>query len=372
MKTITYVLVALGLVITMAAPKNVFGEESESGIVKTATEDVSLRLGGTVQPRVTFTSDEEDRIGFGLRRLRLRFSANISDQLGLFLQMEGSGASATWLDVRGEYYVNENLTLRTGRFVGTQPRAYARTGHANIDAIDRPAISDKWARMTIGADGRDYGVEALWSNPSWELRGFLHNGHNQLNFRRGISHDPVDDGIATDGMAFSASASHWPGARNELEVGAYVSVNTSQNPLTQISGVGRNYVSYSANAYWGPLPGHQPVRVKADVIGISYQEVEPFGVQNYVGGSLFGGFLLKPHIELFAMGEYWYGDGGELDSLAQVFGTVGGSYSLSALQGGPFTHNRIILAYNLRTQESDSVDFDNVAHVVMMQMQFFF
>lgn len=347
-------------------------QENEPGIVRTMADDISLGIGGTIQPRLTYTSDQNERVGFGLRRMRLRLYTDIGDDLGVFLQMEGSGASATLLDVRGEYYLNDNLTIRAGRFVGTQPRAYARTGHAHIDAIDRPAISDKWARMTIGADGRDYGVEALWNTPNWELRGFLHNGYNGWNFRRGASNDPVDDGISTDGFAFSASATHWPGDRDELELGAYGSVNTSQNPLTEIGGTGRNYYSYSANAYWGPLPGQQPFRVKADFIGISYQEVEPHGIHHHLGASLFGSALVASHIELFAMGEYLYNDLGDASTEKQVFLTAGGSYSISALQDRPFFMNRLILAYNLRTQPSDDIDFDDPAHVVMLQAQFYF
>ncbi len=377
------VLLVMGCAMIMVLPGKGYGQDSENGVVRTVSDDVSVSLSGTLQPRVTYTSDDDtDRVGFGLRRLRLRVSADISDRLGVFLQMEGSGGAASWLDVRGEYYVNDNLTMRTGRFVGTQPRAYARTSHAAIDAIDRPAISDMWARMTIGADGRDYGLEALYSSPEWEVRGFLHNGYNRLNFGRGISHDPVHGGIETDGMAFSASATHWPSGRDELELGAYASINTSQSVLTDPSSnaninfpgvaTGRNYFSYSANAYYGPLPGSQPYRLKADLIGISYEDVEPFGNQNYVGTSLLGAILVAPHVELYAMGEFWHNDRGDHDGMSQVFATLGGSYSFSALQGGPFVHNRLMLAYNFRTQESDSIDFDDVAHVLMMQMQFYF
>ena len=364
---------AFVLALVMGTHSNTNAQENKAGTVRTMGDDISLGIGGTIQPRVTYTSDENDRVGFGLRRMRLRLYTDIGDQLGVFLQMEGSGANASLLDVRGEYYVHDHLTLRAGRFVGTQPRAYARTSHAQIDAIDRPAISDMWARMTIGADGRDYGIEALWNSPQWEIRGFLHNGYNGWNFRRGASHDPVDDRVSTDGFAFSASATHWPGERDELELGAYASVNTSQNPLTEIGGTGRNYYSYSANAYWGPRPGEQPLRLKADFIGVSYQEVEPHGVHHYLGGSLFGAALLASHIELFAMGEYWFNDLGEdSDSMKQIFLTAGGSYSFSALQDRPFFMNRLILAYNIRTQPSDSIDFDDPAHVLMLQAQFYF
>ncbi|MDI6402038.1 hypothetical protein QLX67_08535 [Balneolaceae bacterium ANBcel3] len=369
---ISNILLLAGCALCLLLPGKTNAEDANRGVVLTAN-DVSVRLSGTLQPRVTFASDDDvERVGFGVRRMRVRLSANISDRMGVFLQMEGSGGNATWLDIRGEYYLNNNLTLRTGRFVGTQPRAYARTGHAVIDAIDRPAISDMWARMTIGADGRDYGVEAIWSDVNREFRAFLHNGHNQLNYRQGLSNVPSTGGVKTEGFAFSGSATWWPDQRNGLEVGAYASVNTSQNPLTAIGGVGRNYYSYSANVYWGPQPGDQPFRLKADFIGISYEDVEPFGQENYLGASLFGAVLAAPHIELFAMGEYWYADNGDADSSGRMFGTVGASYSLSALQGRPFALNRIIFTYGLRTLESDSIDFDDAAHVFMMQAQFYF
>lgn len=359
---------------TEAAP----GKEDGSGWVRTVSEDVKIRMGGTFQSRATYASDldasgeRHARVGFGIRRMRLRISADFGERFKVFFQMEGSGASATWLDLRGEFQMNEKLTLRAGRFVGAQPRAYARTLHSSIDAIDRPAISEMWARMTIGGDGRDYGVEALLNTPEWELRGFLHNGYNRWNYKTGISSDPATGGIETDGFAFSAAATHWPDGRDRLEIGAYASVSTAKNEFTEVGRIGRNYVSYSAHAYWGPVAGDQPFRVKTDVIGISYQEVEPLDIENYIGASLFSGILVAPHVELFAMGEYWHGDGGGQDGTSQVFATVGGSYSLSALMGRPFTHNRIALSYSLRSMEAETVDFEEPAHVFMMQMQFYF
>ncbi len=377
MKLFRLLVPVAGLVLLLAIPGKAFALQ-DSGLVRTVSDDVTIRIGGTLQPRVTYASDldaageRHDRVGFGIRRLRVRLTANFGERLGVFLQMEGSGATPTWLDIRGEYRASDHLTLRAGRFVGAQPRAYARTGHAVIDAIDRPAISDMWARMTIGGDGRDYGVEALWNTPRWEVRGFLHNGFNRWNYNQGISRSPATGGIETEGIAFSAAATHWPDGRDRLEIGVYGSMSTAKNELTEIGRVGRNYVSYSAHAYWGPQAGDQPFRMKADVIGISYQEVAPYDIENFIGASLFSGLLVAPHVELYAMGEYWYGDGGGFDKTRQVFATVGGSYSLSALLGRPFTHNRIMLAYSLRSVETGKVDFGDPAHVVMMQMQFYF
>jgi len=380
MKTFKTILLLSGCVLLLTIPAKTLAQQDEPGLVRAVSDDVTIRIGGTVQPRVTYASDlgatgeRHDRVGFGIRRLRVRLTANFGENLGVFLQMEGSGATPTFLDIRGEYKVSENLTMRAGRFVGAQPRAFARTLHSNIDAIDRPAISDMWARMTIGADGRDYGIEALWNTPRWELRGFLHNGHNRWNYNQGISRSPSTGGIETDGFAFSAAATHWPVGRDRLELGAYASVSTAKNEFTEVGRIGRNYISYSAHAYWGPLAGDQPFRLKTDIIGISYQEVAPRDIENYIGASLFSGLLVAPHIELYAMGEFWYGDGGGLEGLRlrQVFATIGGTYSLSALMGRPFTHNRIMLSYSLRSLETDEVDFGDPAHVVMMQMQFYF
>ncbi len=378
MNTFKTILLISGCVLLLTIPGKTLAQQYEPGLVRAVSDDVTIRIGGTVQPRVTYASDldaigdRHDRVGFGVRRLRVRLTTSFGENLGVFLQMEGSGATATFLDIRGEYRVSDNLTMRAGRFVGAQPRAFARTLHSNIDAIDRPAISDMWARMTIGADGRDYGLEALWNTPHWEVRGFLHNGHNRWNYSQGISRSPSTGGIETDGFAFSAAATHWPEGRDRLEIGAYASVSTAKNEFSEVGRIGRNYISYSAHAYWGPLPGDQPFRLKTDIIGISYQEVAPRDIENYIGASLFGGLLVAPHIELYAMGEFWFGDGGGLEDLRQVFATVGGSYSLSALMGRPFTHNRIMLAYSLRSLETDKVDFGDPAHVVMMQMQFYF
>ncbi len=362
----------------ISVPTGVFAEQDDEGFIRSLNDDVSIRISGTLQPRITYGTDldatgaRHDRLGFGIRRMRLRVNADFGERLGVFFQMEGAGASLIWQDLRGEFRVHDHLTLRIGRFVGAQPRAFARTGHAHIDAIDRPAISEMWARMTTGGDGRDYGIEALWNTPEWELRGFLHNGYNRWNYTSGISRDPATGGTETEGIAASIAATHWPDGRDRLEVGAYASVSTAKNELTQIANIGRNYVSYSAHAYWGPMAGDQPLRLKTDIIGISYQEVAPWDIENYIGASLFSGYLIAPHIELFAMGEYWYGDGGGQNGRSQVFGTIGGSYSLSALLGRPFVHNRIMLAYSLRSMGTETIDFDEPAHVVMMQMQFYF
>ncbi len=375
-------LTIAGVAILLAAPERSFSQDDGGGFFKAVSDDVSIRVGGTLQSRVTFASDlnqvgvRHERIGFGIRRMRLRLSTNIGERLGLFLQMDGSGTFTTWLDLRGEYRVDEHLTIRAGRFVGAQPRAFARTFHSDVDAIDRPAISERWAKMTIGSDGRDYGVEALWVSPGWEIRGFLHNGYNRLNLSSGISRTVaeggVTDGIETEGFAFSAALTHWPDGRDRFEIGAYASVNTTKNELTEIGRVGRNYISYSAHAYWGPLAGDQPLRLKTNIIGISYQKVDPWDVENFIGASLFGGYLVVPHIEMFATGEYWHGDGGGLNGINQVFATLGGSYSLSALRDKPFVQNRLILAYSIRSMESKSVNFDELTHLLMMQMQLYF
>lgn len=366
------VLLSFTLSLLLLAP-DVRAADGVQGVARTVSDDISLRIGGTIQPRMTLASDDDtDRYGFGLRRMRMRLYTGIGDNLGIFLQMEGSGASATWLDVRGEYKVSPDLTIRAGRFVGAQPRAFARTSHSHIDAIDRPAISDLWARMTLGADGRDYGVEALWNTPGMELRAFVHNGYNQSNYRLGIGSPSPTAQVDTDGLAISGAATLWPSGRDQLELGLYGSINTAKNPNTNLAGVGRNYISYSAQAYWGPLPGDQPVRAKLDIIGISYQEVKPLGQYNYLGASLFGGYLAMDHLELFAMGELWFNDGGDQDALSQVYGTLGGSWSLSALKGRPFVLNRIIVAYSLRTQPATSLSFDDPAHVLMIQSQFYF
>ena len=362
-----------GMILFMIIPCRAMGEEDSQAIVKSVNDEVFIRFSGTLQSRITFTSDDDlKRVGFGVRRARFRVSTDIGEKFGIYLQFAGSGTSAFLLDIRGDYYLNDRLTLRTGRFAGAQPRSHSRTPHTHIDAIDRASIAVNWSRMTIGKEGRDYGLEAIWNTPHWELRGFLHNGYNQWNFRSEISDIPATGNLETDGMAYSATVTHWPSGRDALELGAFASINTSQNPATVIGGVGRNYISWSAHAYWGPVQGDQPYRIKADIIGIHYQEVVPFGIQNYIGGSLYNGFLIVPHIELYARGEFWYGDGGSGDPVTQIFATAGGAWSFSALQGRPFVLNRLILAYNLRTQERISIDFDNPAHVLQLQAQFYF
>lgn len=377
--SIAFILVVFQVLFSGMAPALSTPPEAT---VPTINEGVTLRFSGTIQPRVTYGSqNEKERVGFGLRRMRFRGTALMGDHLGMFLQLEGSGSSAALLDVRGEYYLNNVLTLRVGRFVGTQPRSFARTLHSEIDAVDRPSIAVKWAGMTIGADGRDYGVEAVWNRPHREVRLYVHNGYNQWNYRSEVVSEPVTGGLSTDGMALSASVTHWPDGRDRLALGAYAGVNSSGNPLTSIPvetapGVtvlqGRSYATYSAHAYWGSLPGQQPVRVKADVIGVVYEELSSIGSERFTGGSLLGAWLASPEMELFARGEYWHAGNGNNEATARMFLTAGGSYSLSAKEDRPFSHNRLILAYSLKTRELATVSFSDAAHVITLQAQFYF
>lgn len=380
MKQIQVLLLMGGMVILFMSQAS-YGRDDDAGVVRTGSDNISIRVGGTMQTRLTYAIDggvnelEEStsRLGFGIRRTRFLIYTDIGDRIGLFFQMEGSGGTVSWLDLRGEYRIGDKTVLRMGRFVGAQPRAFARTSHSKADGVDLPVIAEKWGRMTIGSDGRDYGVEANWYLSEFELRAFVHNGYNKFNYCSAIGQEPVTGGVNTDGLAVSLAGTYKPGALENIEMGGFASLNTSRNPLTAVDGVGRNYFSYSFHSYWGPLPGDQAVRLKADVIGIQYQEVEPFGSENSIGASFFGGVLAAPHIEIFARGEYWHSDRGGRESVEAIYGTAGGTFSLSALKGDPFVANRISLAYSLRTQHCDDMSLDrNPAHVFMVHTQFCF
>src|SRR5690554_3610959 len=126
---------------TLYSPSELHAQQN----VTVAGQDVQFRLGATIQPRFTYYSsnlndDSIEQTGFGLRRFRLKNYINIGDKWTVFSQLEGSGLNAQLLDMRVEYKLNSKITLRTGRFAGTQPRSMAFTLHSDIDAIDRPAI----------------------------------------------------------------------------------------------------------------------------------------------------------------------------------------------------------------------------------------
>jgi hypothetical protein len=340
-------------------------------------QEVSVRLGFTVQPRFTYAyeavnnADAIERIGFGVRRYRMRATTSFGTDFRLFTQLEGSGTNATLIDLRGEYKLNDKVWLRFGRFVGAHPRVMAITLLGDIDHIDRPAIAALWASNTIGGDARDYGLEMMYTTPQLQYRLFLANGHNGTNFRNEPASGSITGNTSNKGMALNAMVSYTPENISGAEFGFHAGVNQSKNPNTispRAAGVGRGFVTSSAYAYWGARPGDQPIRVKFDVVSVQYDEIRLANGSDYqqlfLGAALMGAYAVRPEFELVATLENYNLDtdnsGSEVRSI-----TLAGSYSFSKARGGAFSTQKMTVGYVLKDQQSR----DNPSHMLVVKFQ---
>ena len=204
---------------------------------------------------------------------------------------------------------------------------------------------------------------------------FLHNGYGDwgsANLRGGLSSADPLGGQDHAGLALSLYGDYQPEALAGLEVGGFAGLNGAQSPLTaRTAGErGRTYVSYAAHLYWGTVPGSQPVRVKADAIGVRYAAPENGGeAASTLGLSLLGAVRAGQGGEVFGRVASYRED----DAFAQVdnlpYWTVGGSFSPSALRGGSYARERFTLAYSTTRPDSPSA---GRRHLVILQAQIVF
>jgi hypothetical protein len=372
------------LLITYISTDRAVSQPDRSPVI-TFGDDVTFRLGGTFQPRFTYDhfggleaqDDDVHAAAFGLRRARLRLYGQIGRDLVVFTQVEGSGSSAQFLDLRAAYRLHNNLFIRAGRFAGAQPRAFAITLHSDIDAIDRAAIAEIWARNTIGADGRDFGAELYYKTSSAELRLFAHNGSGTDNFRPGTG-----GGMPSDDRGFSpavsAFASFKPAFLEGLEYGIFAGYNPSENRNTAFSSQydGRKYSNYAAHMYWGAIPGSQKFRIKADYIGIRYHSFElqseetiEIWQQTLSGASLFVSAMPSRSLEAFTRLEFIDFDYNDDDH--DTIYTLGWTWSMSAASGKDFGIAKLTLAWSGRIANG-SANQNEPRHTITLQSQFYF
>ncbi len=327
--------------------------------ISNLAEGTKLRIGGSLQTRVSYmlnpnlTGLPESQMGAGIRRARIRLYADPHPNVRLFLQIEGSGASATFTDMRAEWDMTKKTMLRMGRFVGAQPRGMALTLMYDIDAIDRAAIMEHWARSTYGSNSRDFGVEVVHRRGDVELRGFLHNGDSAQNFRVGISEPSPSGGPNRGALATSVMVRLLPSSLPHSDFGAHVGYNPTKMP----NSLNREYLEWSSHAYWGDKIGTQPTRLKFDVVGIRYLNVGAIQ-RNTMGVSLLAAQRIHPDAELFARVE-------RLDTTLNEYAyvTAGTTYKLWNWT------NKVTAAWTMRTDLASSSD---PVHILAVQTQFNF
>jgi len=344
-----------------------------AGAFAQAPPDITVRYGGTAQFRAGFhhnDGQDQDRFGFGMRRIRFRTTVNVGPDWIFFGQAEGAAASVGLTDLRIGYKISPSLMIWGGRFVMAQPASFAITLNYEIDAIDRPASAVYWAGKTLGADGRDFGLEARFTQPTYLARFALHNGDGSWDRARGNFREEVamgsPTGVERKALAASGSFTWKPAGLQAFETGVYGSWNAAKSPLSTRNNVGRTYTSYSAHAYYGALPGSQPLRLKADVVGTRFESLpgDHHG-EHALGTHLFGAYAVQAGMELYVRVERLWTDVHRTQTDVS-FLAAGVSISPSARRGRPFSQERLTLGFTGRTRPGQtSLD----AYGIMAQMQ---
>ncbi len=311
------------------------------------TASPTVTLGGTLQARFSYGRYENRmRLGFGIRRARLRAAVRLSEHWELRFQLDGTGTSARLLDAYAVYMPHPNWSFRIGRLASIQPRSLALTSHRYVDAVERPAIAERWGARTIGRDGRDFGVEAAYHHRRGRFLLFLHNGDGSWdrlrgNYRESPSSPDVTGGQQRTGLAISLGGELTPQAMEGLEVGGFVTYNSAGNPNTD----GRRYVSYGFHLYRGALPGSDPFRLKLDGLMVHYfrkDGLDPVAADRLIGIAILGALRLHHAAEAFA--RYEWLDEGRTATDRSIW-TIGFSFSPSALQGAGYEQQRLTVAY---------------------------
>ena len=362
------------LSLLVLAPTVAVAEEDDPNPVRTSAPHVDLDITGTFQPRFSYgTADETDRLGFGLRRARLRTTATFDRRVGVHYDFDLRSGGLESVDLYVFYRWGGAWRVRLGYLAGAQPAAYIPTSHTRVDGIDRAAIGERWSDITIGSRGRDFGVDVRRQTDRTRLELWLHNGDGNFaaargNFRQSISDNDATRGVDRTDMAASAAAGWTPA--EDLEIGGFVGYNANRGPYTAAAADarGRSYGSWSAHVYWGPDPGDRPLRLKAEVLGVNFEsgddgEGGTVPARDVLGWALFGAVAPIEHGEVFFRYEEFDADDGRG---ADAYVTAGASYSRSAARGRDYRQERVTLAYTNAVPGADGAETE---HLVVLQWQ---
>ncbi len=343
--------------------------------------DVSVAFRGIIQTEASYgwvdatdTDDDQARLGVGLRRTRLLVTASAGPKVGGFIHFDADNGTFGVLDAYVSYQANPKLRVRVGRMASAQPRAFILTPVVAMDATERAAVALLWHGGTLGSKARDFGIDLRYRTAQAEVIAFVHNGDGSFDRLRS-NYQPNIVGDVTSGaewgvedMAASGYAAFFPKSVPGLEIGGFVGYNGRKNPNTAVDGQGRDYFSYAGHVYWGAAPGSQPIRLKADVIGVQYEALSGVPTQQTLGLSALGALAVHRAAEVFGRVETYDADL-DADNARLFFITAGVSFSLSKLRGQPYQQERLTFGYNLRLSDEDEAPMHHLA-ILQLQLNF--
>jgi hypothetical protein len=257
--------------------------------------------------------------------------------------------------------------------VSAQPRSFVMTSMFQIDGTDRPAIAERWGRGTIGSDGRDFGVDARLISGPLEAVLFVHNGDGSWsrargNYRESVSGRNATGSVERTSIAFTGALTLRPDFLPGLEVGGFGGFNPTDNPNTASDEQGRAYFTFGGHAYYGANPGSKRIRLKADLVSLTYESLPGVQVQNSLGISLFGAVGLTPESELFARVESLDPDSRSTADPDGYF-AAGLSFSPSARRGQSYQRERVTVEYGRFKGGQLNAESENLL-IVQLQLSF--
>jgi hypothetical protein len=315
----------------------------------------SLKINGTIQAVGSYaqTSTDTNQVGFGLRRVRVRLTANFSDHIKGFVQYEMTSFSL--LDARIEYIFTPKVQIRVGRFVGAGLRAAGLTSHYDIDIIERVNSALIWAKKGIGTDYRDYGAEIIAKTGDFTGRLWVHNGLGSKNI---VPSERATATIKNEEFAVTGMGIFMPKSIKGLELGGHIGVGNSN--------LDRNYIDYSGFIYYEP----KPIRLKAEFVTLiennAKNTVNGPADLIFLGYYLFGAYRVAKNYELLGRFEIVDEDL-DINNNEETYFTLGASYSIYPEN---WKASKITTAYVLHKEGSALPNIANNIFYLMWQIVF--
>ena len=318
-----------------------------------ADDATKVKVNGTIQSWFSYaqTNTDTSQVGFGLRRVRLRFKSDLGENIKGYVQFEAN--SPKLLDARIEYYFFPKLKVYLGRFIGAGMRGAGLTSHTSIDLVERPASALLWARKTVGSDYRDYGAEIIGKSANFTGKLFFHNGGGAKNIKPSQIKEATKQ---TAEIAVSAMGTFAPKTVVKgLEVGGYYGKGNKYF---------NDYSSYSAYAYYEP----KPLRIKAEYISVVNKDayITESAVKDLIfsGYYLFGAYRILENLEALARYEVVDLNTG-LSGDEETIITIGASYALFPTK---WKEAKITPAYVIRREAGNLIN--NNIFYMMFQIVF--